>query len=276
MPDITQPIPAHLLNLGDVDQAITDAKQAITTAILNHPRSQQTRIGPSEIGAECDRRIGYKLAGHPEPDQINWKATIGTAAHAWLETVFDTYNLDHPEHGGQERYLVENRVSAGPIPHLGYEVEGSCDLYDRITGVVLDWKTVGPAQLRSYRAHGASHQYRVQAHTYGYAWQRAGHPVTHVAIVFLPRNGELSEAHVWSEPYQEQVALDALARLAGIAQVVGLLGREGLHLLGTHDSYCAFCPFYRAGSTNPADGCPGHPGSVANTPPQAPLTITQQ
>lgn len=275
MPDVTQPIPPNLLDLGNHNRSAVDYKTAIADAITNHPRSQQTRIGPSEIGIECDRRIGYKLAGHQEPKGLNWKATVGTAVHAWLETVFDTYNLTHPEHGGQERYLIENRVSAGEIPNLGYELTGSCDLYDRVTGHVWDHKAVGPTQLKNYRTHGPSTQYRVQAHTYGYGWMRAGHPVTHVGIAFLPRNGELSDAVLWSEPYDPQVAVDALGRLAGIAQVVGMLGQLAPVVLATHDSYCGFCPFYKAGSQDPSQGCPGHPGSVANTPSTPPLTFTK-
>ena len=272
---VTRPIPAHLLDLGNADRALHDYKQAIAAAIRDHPRSQQTEIGPSEIGIECDRRIAYKLLGTPEPERLNWKAQVGTAVHAWLETVFDADNLANPQYDGEERWLVENTVSAGTVPHLGHDLTGHCDLYDRVTGVVIDHKVVGPAQLAKYRRNGPGQQYRVQAHTYGYAWTRHGFPVTAVAVAFLPRNGELSEAYLWHEPYDQQVALDALARLAGIAQVVRMLGPSSLDLLATHDSYCAFCPFYKASSTNPAAGCPGHPGSIANTPPQAPLTINQ-
>lgn len=273
MPDIVQQIPADRLDLGNAPRAIEDYKQAIADAILNHPRSQQSEIGPSEVGISCDRRIGYKLLGHPEPQKVNWKATVGTAIHAWLETVFDGYNLDHAEFAGEERYLIENRVSAGPVPFLGYELEGSCDLYDRVTGIVIDHKTISPSQLKKYRSQGPSQQYRAQAHIYGYAWRRAGFAVTAVAIAFLPRNGELTEAYIWSEPYDEQVALDAMARLAGIAQVTRTLGAIAPTYLPTSDAYCPWCPFFKAGSTDPAVACPGHPGSVANTPPQSALTL---
>ncbi|GAA2178496.1 hypothetical protein GCM10009785_01280 [Brooklawnia cerclae] len=617
MPDIVDPLPPGVLDLGNVERATADILAAIHTAITDHPRSQQTEIGPSEVGIECDRRLAYKLLKFPEPERDNWKATVGTAVHAWMEEVFDAYNLAHPEFGGQERYLIENRVSAGVVPHLDYQLEGNCDLYDRVTATVVDWKglpldtpiptpdgwttqadlkagdtvfsphgltcqvvktypvqqrpcfrvsftdgtsivtddvqqltvsvggkktvtasvadlraivrepgghrqrqlrlynasplllpeaelpvhpyvlgawlgdggtvhgtigkpdealfdnirecgydvgpadkrgitrtvhglqtqlrelglqwvdghrgrpgekqrqviagkkeipasylrasyhqrldllqglmdtdgtwnrrrnqavftttsevlaegvrelvatlgwrariypqlahgfgktvtayqvafvpfganpfrlprkadlvhtegttrsqyrlvesiepagsvptrcidvnssshlylagrdmipvhnCVGPSQLKHYRSDGPSQQYRVQANLYGYAWVLSGFPVRTVMIAFLPRNGELSEAYLWSEPYTEQVALDAIARLAGIAQVTSLLGPASLALLGTHDSWCAFCPFFRRGSADLATGCPGHPGSVANAAPQPHLTLTK-
>jgi len=75
-----------------------NAKQAvydvIRGAIANHPRSLQKRIGPSEIGTPCDRRIGYKLLGQEEnPRGDAWKPTVGTAVHGWLEKALEDANL---------------------------------------------------------------------------------------------------------------------------------------------------------------------------------------
>ena len=54
----------------------------IRHAIAHHPRSLQKRIGPSEVGTPCDRRIGYKLLGHTENERGDaWKPTVGTAVH---------------------------------------------------------------------------------------------------------------------------------------------------------------------------------------------------
>src|SRR6202007_2411815 len=94
----------------------------------------------------------------------------------------------------------------------------------RVTGTVVDWKSVGPTQLTKYKAKGPGGQYRAQAHLYGRGWARRGQDVRHVAVMFLPRNGELREAYFWSEPYDEQVAIQALQRLEGIPLTARALG----------------------------------------------------
>jgi len=236
--------------------------QLIKNRIVNHPRSLQERIGPSEIGHDCARRIGYKLANHPErtDQRPNWKATVGTAVHSWLEDMLDQDNLSYAERTGtgEERWYVETKVNAGELN--GEDIEGSCDAYDRVTGTVLDWKTCGPNILKGYRKIGASNQYKKQAHLYGRGWARKGLTVRHVMIIFLPRDGELDDAVVWTEPYDEQVAVDALTRATGISVMVDAFGDQAYAQLQTADAYCRMCPFFKFGSANLAQGCPGHAG----------------
>ena len=271
---MTAHLPELAVNPTLTDQdVVDDYLAAITRAITDHPRSQQKALGPSEIGIACPRRIAYKLLNYPEPEQVNWRATVGTAVHAWLETVFDADNMRRATTlGGQERWLIETRLDVAKSPTLG-TISGSCDLYDRLTGTVIDHKAVGPSMLKMYRSKGPSQQYRAQAHLYGLGWAYRRMPVTTVAIAFLPRNGELAEAHVWREPWQPQIALDALARVEGIALAVKVRGRDALALLGTADNYCGNCPFYRPGSADPALGCPGDPGSATHRTPTPALTF---
>jgi hypothetical protein len=266
------PLPANFTQPGGT--AFPDEYlYAISQAITNHPRSLQRSIGPSEIGTPCSRRIGYKLLNHPEQEKPpNWLATIGTGAHMWLESAFDGYNLEHaPLLDGQERFYIETKVSVGEAN--GVEVKGCCDLYDRVTHTVVDHKTVGPTQLVKYKRHGPGEQYRIQAHLYGRGWQRAGLPVSTVMIAFLPRNSPLADAYIWHEPYDEQVALDGLQRLAGISLVTEALGDDALPLLPTADAWCPHCPFFKAGSTDLKGGCPGDPSSNVNKP--QPTTDTE-
>lgn len=261
-------LPVHLSQRGlDPDLTGDHLLHLVRQAILNHPRSLQQRIGPSELGHPCARRIGYKMLGHPErAGEPNWKATVGTALHSWLEGVLDGANLDYEQRtkSGEERYYTEQRVIVGQI--LGKDIDGSCDVYDRVTATVIDWKSVGPTQLTKYKRFGPGDQYRSQAHLYGRGWQTRGLPVDNVMVVFLPRNGELAETHIWHEAYSEQVALDALQRVNGIALTTQAMGAAALAVLPTADAYCHMCPYYKAQSADPASGCPGDPGSTANKP----------
>lgn len=261
-------LPAHLDQRGiHPDHTAEHLLSLIRTAITEHPRSQQKLIGPSELGHPCARRIGYKLLGHPEREgEPNWKATVGTALHSWLEGVLDGANIDYEQRtkAGEERFYTEQRVTVGQVN--GVDIDGSCDVYDRATATVIDWKSVGPTQLTKYKRFGPGAQYRAQAHLYGRGWQAQGLPVDTVMIVFLPRNGELAETYVWHEYYDEQIALNALQRASGIALGVQALGAKVLEQLPTADSWCHMCPYYKAQSTDPTSGCPGDPGSTANKP----------
>jgi hypothetical protein len=249
---------------GSAELTAVEYLTAIVSAINKSPRTLQRGIGPSEIGHICNRRIGYRLLGQPEREAPPaWKATVGTGTHLWLEGAFDTYNVTNaPLLEGQERFYIETKVSVGEID--GREITGSCDLYDRVTQTVIDHKTCGPSQLAKYKRNGPGQQYKVQAHLYGRGWQRAGLNVTTVMIAFLPRNGELADAHIWHEPYNEQIAVDALERQTGIDLTVKTLGYGALPLLQTADYFCTYCPYFKAKSDNLTSGCPGDPNSNAN------------
>jgi hypothetical protein len=241
---------------------------AIRDAIINAPRSQQKSLGPSELGDPCTRRLGYKLLDHPgQVDiRVNWKATVGTGVHLWAEGAFDQYNQNHYLLlEGNERFYIETRVNVGEIN--GVPIAGSCDLYDRVTGTVIDHKTCKPTILDTYRRkRDPGQQYRVQAHLYGRGWQRAGLPVHRVMVAFLPRNGELDEAYIWHEAYNEQIAVDALNRLWGVKQAVDQLGTAALELLPTADAWCTHCSFFNLRSTDLTKGCPGDPASRVSRP----------
>lgn len=273
-----RPLPEHLMMRGgDPNLVGKELLQIIRDDIVNQPRSLQKRIGPSEIGQACARRIGYKLMGAPDfnaGQAVPWKAYIGTAMHTQLEHVFGTWDhrqaLANP--GGYEpRWYTESKVTVGQIGED--DIDGHTDLYDRVTCTAIDWKLVGPSPLKAYRAKGPGPQYRSQAHLYGRGWQHHGLPVDTVMIVFLPRNDELSTTHVWFEPYDERVAIAALDRANAIQQATVALGIEALARLPTAPSYCYRCPYHKARSSSPLDGCPGDPGEQPHTAPPA-LTLT--
>lgn len=285
------PLTSRLLNVESL--VIRDMLlDTITGAMAAHPRSLQKRIGPSEMGTPCVRKLTYKLGGTPERERPPaWRPTVGTAVHAWLAEQFVAANMagwSDPSGSGLDpaaasaladlgpmtvlesdagvgarpfqppvlRYAVECTVDVGEVD--GTAITGSCDLYDRVTATVVDWKIVGQATLKRVKANGPSDVYRRQAHLYGRGWTRRGVPCERVGIMFLPNSGELTEAVWWSEPWSEALALETLARADAVAAGIRTVGLAPmLAAAPMADDYCVSCPFFVRGSTDPSRGCPG-------------------
>ena len=217
----------------------------IEDAITNHPRSLQKSIGPSEIGTECDHCLAAKLAGW---DQVRegsaWLPTVGTAVHTWLEreaftrAMFDAFN--------RPRYLMERRVAVGTID--GVEITGSTDLVDVVAGRTWDWKIVGATTLKSAKV-SPSKRYIVQQMLYALGWRRLGILITDVGIAYLPRNDvSLRKAVFWSAPFDEAIALEALARADAMARNLRAL-REAIGEDAV-TSYVSGLPRWRSWRTN--------------------------
>jgi hypothetical protein len=248
----------------------------IGDAAANAPRSLQEALGPSEAGEPCTRRLAYKMMYTPpvaaERD-VPWAAIQGTAMHAWLADVFRVENTRL----GRERYLTEQRVTPATDEDLRTltlpsDLSGSCDLFDRDTGTVTDWKLTSPSRLKDYIRHGPGETYRVQGHLYGRGMTNAGETVRNVSVVFLPRATSLAGLHVWSEPYDPGIAEAALRRLAAIRDTLFALDPERnpgrWALFPASPETCRYCPWHKAGSRYLAAGCPGHPdaGIVTGAP----------
>ena len=97
-------------------------RHTIETAIGGQARSQQTRIGPSELGMDCLHCLACKLAGIPEKRDAAWLPWVGTAVHAQLEDVFHAFNAA----AGTVRFLIETTVSVGEV--AGVDITGHADL----------------------------------------------------------------------------------------------------------------------------------------------------
>ena len=208
--------------------------------MVNQPRSLQKRIGPSEFGIECTRAILHKLARTEEPPRgPAWKPQVGTALHDQQERWFTKAAAKGASE--ENRWLCEQSVVVGQIS--GEDHAGSTDIFDSWAHAVGDWKFIGPNMLKKYRSGGPSKQYRTQAHSYGRGWELEGWQVDLVMIFFIPRDGELSESYVWSEPYDRSVASDALARLNqldGLLRAIGL--EQALSLYpACEERFCAWC-----------------------------------
>jgi hypothetical protein len=250
------------MHLGaDPDLIDRELIDIIVRSIKSSPRTLQRAIGPSEMGSPCLRKIGYRLAD-VEPWNVGaaWLPAVGTAVHAAMAETFALHNLSL----GYTRYLIEHRVTVGQID--GVPITGTCDLYDRVTACVIDWKCVGITTLRNVRRHGIGRQYRTQAHLYGRGFALKGAPVERVAIMYLPRNGELRDHVFISEPYDETIALQALELSTGTAAGLREIGTDLLELLPTADDYCESCAWFNPLSTNVSASCPGVDGRTLLPP----------
>lgn len=224
-------------------------KQLVREHEASRPRSLQKRIGPSDAGTPCGRRLMYKLLG-VEPvntDSDPWAAIVGTAVHEWLRQAAEAENARL----GRERYLTEVRVT---LP--GY-MSGSADLVDLDTGTLIDHKVVGAAALKRAKTGDVSAQYRTQVHIYGLGLQLAGYDISHVAVAYWSRSGALKDALYWTEPLNHDLVETALRRLDALKELTSL-GTAALPLVPTADAFCLYCPHYLPAATDPATACPGH------------------
>lgn len=205
----------HYHQVGATTEQLTAPIEALLLHQITHqPRSLQKRIGPSELGTPCDHCLAAKLACWQQTENgIPWASTVGTAIHELLEDFVWKHNLKteaaHPRQ--PFRYFTEQTITVGTIGDT--PITGSIDLLDVLTGSTVDWKCVAKTSLDKYRRNGPSQTYRVQAHLYAKGCNDAGIPVERVSICFLPRaSNNFYERHWWSEPYDPQIAANALTR----------------------------------------------------------------
>lgn len=200
----------------------------------NADRTQQRHLGPSEVGDPCTYCLASKILGVYARDDFYdpWPAIIGTSVHHWLERAAERDNRDN-----DTAWCAETKVF--PDDDL-LPKGGKADLYEDTTRTVIDHKVVGQAMLKKYKANGPGITYRRQGHIYGLGFVVAGLPVEHVAIAFWHRGGRMTDLHVWSEPYDEAYAREALDRYKTLRDLCSTLGAAILPSLPS-DPSCFNC-----------------------------------
>jgi hypothetical protein len=223
----------------------------ISYAASNAPRSLQKHIGPSQVGTPCTRQLAYRMAGVEESRNLNdpWPSIVGTAVHAWIADAMELDNQRRIAKGLPPRWHLEQRVD------VGFGLTGSCDCFDEETGAVLDWKILGNTQYAKYVKEGPSEEYRVQAHCYGLGYKRAGFDVKRVGIGFFGRAKTLNDLHIWSEPWDINIALKALKRMREVQESLGQ-GAQPLDFEAKPGAVCFFCPFKRSADDDACKYCP--------------------
>lgn len=245
-----------LCNDPQADLVKEELSALIHWASDNSARSLQTKLGPSELGHPCDRRLAYALAGSP---QFNEKidpliAVVGTGIHWWLEQAIRKFNATYGETWIPEKHVDIDEVTSG-----------TSDLYHPQLRAVVDFKSAGTDVIKKVPDVGPSDAYRTQVHLYGMGYTNAGLPVDSVMIAYIPRSGLLKSIFVWREPFDYRIAEAALARRDGLANMVASKPKSDLDFNafmtnGVTAKDCWFCPYKGKDMLMGATaqfGCPG-------------------
>lgn len=236
----------------------SEIRRVVVNQAVRAPRSLQLHLGPSELGAVCDRQVIGKMAGTPSTNHVvdPWPSVVGTAVHAWLA---DAFSADNERSG--LRWVVETKVVPDDLH------PGTADLYDAREMAVVDHKVLGETTHAKIRgSDGPPYRYIVQLLLYGWGYMRLGLPVKRVAIAAYPRTrSTLDGLYVWEMPWSSEadnIVRDVLSRTAVRRQLAeqvhaGTLSLAQIPKTPTDDE-CYFCPLYRpqAARDNGA-GCPG-------------------
>lgn len=241
-----------------------EIRQVIVRQASRQPRNVQLHVGPSEMGAVCDRQVVGKMIAAPKTNNVSdpWPSIVGTAVHAWLAEKFERENeLNHVL-----RWLTETRVSPHPLH------PGTSDLYDYLEEAVGDWKILGPSSMAKVQSpDGPPRQYVVQMLLYALGFLNFGLRVRRIALIALPRTAaSLDSMYVWDHPVAaedwdlvaEVLRVTEIRRLIALEILAGHMRLDDVPVTPDSDA-CFWCPFYRPQAAY--DGGPGCPGTLLLT-----------
>ena len=200
-------------------------------------RSKQTAIGVSSLG-DCRRKVWHMIQGDkPTNDNVlRLPAIMGTAIHAAIENAIGD---------ADGRYLIEHRVELDGLP------PATIDFFDTAECEVIDWKTITKKNIDYF----VTQQKRWQVQVYGYLMTQVGYEVKTVTLIGIPRDGTENDIVTHSEPYDREVALEALRWLEDLRQVTEAPAPER-----DPATFCKnYCQFYGAtcaGKTKDVSGEP--------------------
>lgn len=217
---------------------MSDIAKMLTTALAGHDnqrdRSQQVDVGPSSIG-DCRRRVFMTITQAPKVNETDSLAAImGTFIHAGIAEAIKR------EDPFGDNFLIEQEFKIDGL-------RGHVDLYIKDKKQIVDWKTTKVKSLRYF----PSDQQKMQVQLYGYLLTQNGYEVEKVTLVAIARDGNSQDVREYTEPYNEQTALDGLAWLAEVKEAA----KNNLAPEPEKDVFfCrSWCSYYDATGVN---GCP--------------------
>jgi hypothetical protein len=188
---------------------VVDIKEMLAKAVTAYDgqrdRSKQVKIGPSAIGG-CRRRVYHNIMRTPTTNDTTMNslpAIMGTYIHAGIAEAITR------EDPFGDNFLIEQQFETEKIT-------GNVDLFIKDIGLVVDWKTTKVKSMRY--SPSKSNIYQVQV--YGWILEQNGHKVNEVALVYIPRDGDIADIRVHREAYSEEIALEGLKWLDEIYNIV--------------------------------------------------------
>jgi hypothetical protein len=190
------------------------------------PRSLQVELGVSGLGG-CRARAWhtYNKTAKTNLNTSNLAAIMGTAIHAAMDSALDLLSFG--------TYLTEYEVS--------YEgMDGHIDWYWEEHFEVVDLKT-GTKKNAGY--FPKPNQWW-QVMVYGYYLIKAGKRVDTVTLVMICRDGDENDVLEVSRPYDESIALEALAWYEDVKsrEVVPEPEMQALTFCKSYCPYFGACP----------------------------------
>lgn len=168
-------------------------RTALTVAQDRSNRSQQTKIGASEVGF-CRAKVALKVQEVPPSDSKSmWAAAVGTAVHDY---VFEALRPIFPD------WRIECDEVTATMPN-GAEIVGHPDIIIPEWNMVVDLKTVDG--LESVKRYGTSQSHKFQRWLYAKGAIQAGllddtKPV-YVSNAYVDRSGKSDEVYVTTEDF---------------------------------------------------------------------------
>jgi hypothetical protein len=169
-------------------------REALLQRQASWPRSSQTASGASDAYG-CRAATLLRLTGVPKSDpqnDIGLAPTWGTGIHSVIE-----YGLT-----GRDDVKVEQRLAYRDVPV-------TVDVLHLSEKAVRDWKGIELGALSTLKRENRpkSESHRAQVHIGAAAAIEAGHDITTVSILYIPRDGRgVDDCWEWSEPFSLEIA----------------------------------------------------------------------
>ena len=179
--------------------------KTLTTALKEadgqRDRSLQVELGASSVGG-CRAQAWHILNQTPKTnhDTESLAAIIGTAMHSAIHDALKAHDIFGDD------FILEEEFSDDYF-------KGHCDFYSRKDETVYDWKTTTLEKLAKGGLPTA--QQKMQVNIYASLIAQK-YPVKRVGLVFIPRDGKMSQIVSWEADYDPELVNEARSWVAQV------------------------------------------------------------